>query len=91
MAISNLMLSEFVGSFILLSGILLTGNALYITAAFLAAITIAGLSGGHLNPAVSLVMAIKGAIPQASLLPYIVAQVGGSIAAYVIYNQIKVQ
>ena len=83
------MLSEFVGTFILLAAILVTGNAVYITAAFLGAITIAGLSGGHLNPVVSLVMALKGAIPTSAVVEYVVAQVGGALAALAVSNIIK--
>jgi aquaporin Z len=83
------MLSEFVGTFILLSGILLTGNAVYIAAAFLAAITIAGVSGGHINPVVSLIMALKGAITFKTMAEFIVAQVGGAVAASVVSKVMK--
>jgi glycerol uptake facilitator-like aquaporin len=37
------------------------------------------ISGAHFNPAVSLVMAFRGALPKATLAPYIVAQLLGAM------------
>jgi glycerol uptake facilitator-like aquaporin len=37
------------------------------------------LSGAHFNPAVSLVMALRGALPRSALLPYVVAQLLGAM------------
>ena len=37
------------------------------------------ISGAHLNPAVSLVMAARAAMPRTLLLPYIAAQLGGAL------------
>ena len=37
------------------------------------------LSGAHFNPAVSAVMAARGELPRATLLPYIAAQLGGAV------------
>jgi glycerol uptake facilitator-like aquaporin len=37
------------------------------------------VSGAHLNPAVSIVMAYRGDLPGRSLLPYIAAQLGGAV------------
>ena len=39
----------------------------------------APVSGAHFNPAVSLVMALRGALPVALLLPYIAAQLLGAV------------
>ncbi|MFF8592433.1 MIP/aquaporin family protein [Streptomyces sp. NPDC015220] len=36
-------------------------------------------SGGHLNPAVSLFMAVRGVLPVRDLFPYAAAQLGGSV------------
>jgi glycerol uptake facilitator-like aquaporin len=38
------------------------------------------VSGAHFNPAVSLVMAARGALPRKAVLPYIVVQLVGAIA-----------
>src|SRR5215471_4187131 len=37
------------------------------------------LSGAHFNPAVSLVMALRGALPRSMLLPYIIVQLLGAL------------
>jgi aquaporin Z len=42
------------------------------------------ISGGHFNPAVSIGLAVAGRFPKTELLSYILAQVGGAIAAAVI-------
>jgi aquaporin Z len=45
------------------------------------AYAVGGISGGHFNPAVSLGLAVAGKFPASSLVPYIVTQVVGAIAA----------
>jgi len=45
------------------------------------AYTVGGISGGHFNPAVTLGLTAGGRFPASSVLPYIVAQVVGAIAA----------
>lgn len=42
---------------------------------------IGGVSGGHMNPAVSLGLAVAGKFPAVQVLPYAVAQVAGATAA----------
>ena len=37
------------------------------------------LSGAHFNPAVSLVMAARGALPRSALLPYVAVQLAGAV------------
>ena len=37
------------------------------------------VSGAHFNPAVSLVLAVRGAMPRSLLAPYVVAQLGGAM------------
>ncbi len=61
--------------------IALLGNTLATGAVLVVLITVlAPLSGAHLNPAVSLVMALRRALPWKLLLPYAAAQVAGAIA-----------
>ncbi|MCJ8052379.1 aquaporin Z [Shinella curvata] len=43
--------------------------------------TIGGVSGGHMNPAVSVGLAVAGKFPAAQVLPYAAAQVAGALAA----------
>ncbi|NNU49572.1 aquaporin Z [Rhizobium sp. WYCCWR 11279] len=45
------------------------------------AYAVGGISGGHFNPAVSLGLTVAGRFPAARLVPYIVTQVVGAIAA----------
>ena len=83
-------LAEFLGTFILLLAILMTGQPLFIAAGFLMAITLAGgISGGHLNPAVSVAMVAKGDLAPGRLPVYIVAQVAGALAALAVFKQVK--
>ena len=59
-----------------------TGDALAIGAALAIVIAVIGnISGGHVNPAVTLAMFVKGALSRKDLLPYILAQVAGGFAA----------
>jgi glycerol uptake facilitator-like aquaporin len=62
----------------LLGNTIATGAILMVLIAILAPI-----SGAHVNPAVSLIFAIAGELPAASLLVYVVAQVAGGIAGTV--------
>ncbi|NEI08198.1 aquaporin Z (plasmid) [Rhizobium ruizarguesonis] len=45
------------------------------------AYAVGGISGGHFNPAVSLGLIVAGRFPAARLVPYVVVQVVGAIAA----------
>ena len=45
------------------------------------AYAVGGISGGHFNPAVSVGLTVAGKFPASSLVPYVVVQVIGAIAA----------
>lgn len=80
-------LVEFFGTFILLMSIFTTGNALVIGGTLALTIVLAGgISGGHMNPAVSVAMWLNGALSVAELLGYLVAQYAGGIAALYAYR-----
>ncbi len=83
-------LVEFVGTVFFLYVILATGNYLAIGAALAVAILVGGkISGGHFNPAVSVMMYAKGALKQKDLAPYIIAQVAGGLAALELFKNVK--
>jgi aquaporin Z len=80
-------LVEFLGTFFFLSVILATGQAIPIGLALMTAIYFGGhISGGHFNPAVTTMMAIKGTIGFDKFVGYIVAQILGGIVAFIFYN-----
>ena len=75
-------LVEFLGTTFFVYIILATGNPLAIGAALALVILLASsISGGHINPAVSIVMASAGKISTSDLIPYIMAQVFGGLVA----------
>lgn len=81
------LVAEFFGTFLLLMSIFVTGNALIIglTLAFNVWL-LGGISGSHVNPAVSLAMLIKGAITSTEFVSYTVFQLAGAVAAYYAYS-----
>lgn len=84
-------LAEFLGSVFFIYVILATGNPLAIGAALAISIILASnISGGHFNPAVSIVMASAGKISTTDLMPYIIAQILGGLVALEIYKRFKV-
>lgn len=87
-------LAEFAGTLFFVYVILATGNPLAIGAALALVILLASkVSGGHVNPAVSIVMASAGKISTSDLVPYCIAQILGGLVAlelYKRYNFVKV-
>tara|TARA_Y100000768_G_C23805336_1_gene599215 strand:- start:514 stop:783 length:270 start_codon:yes stop_codon:yes gene_type:complete len=86
----NKLLAEFLGTMFFLYVILATGDAVAIGLALMAVIFILGkTSGGHFNPAVSVMMAAAGKVSMKDLAPYIIAQVAGGLAALELYKRVK--
>lgn len=84
----NRYLVEFISTLFFVYVILATGNPLAIGAALALATTLAGpVSGGHLNPAVSVVMAAVGKLEVSELAGYVAAQVLGGLVALQIYKR----
>lgn len=85
-------LTELIGTFIFtfaVIGIVATpscgvaGAALGIGSALMVMVYASGhISGGHLNPSVSIAAYLRGALPLGDLGPYIVAQLVGALAAF---------
>jgi|UniRef100_A0A6C0C0X0 glycerol uptake facilitator-like aquaporin len=86
----NKFVAEFLGTMFFLFVILATGKALPIGAALAVAILLFGTySGGHFNPAVSVMMTAAGKLPSANLLPYVLAQVAGGLVALEVHKRVK--
>ncbi len=81
-------LVEFLATAFFVYVILATGNPLAIGAALALVILLAAnISGGHVNPAVSIVMASAGKLPVDDLLPYCLSQVFGALVALQVYKR----
>lgn len=79
---------EFIGTFIFLSVIIRSSNALYIGLS-LTLVTLLGrwISGGNYNPAVSYMMLLNDKLNLKTMVMYIVAQLLGATAAFLYYKR----
>jgi len=86
----NKYLVEFIGTMFFIYVILATGNPLAIGAALAIAITMAlKISGGNFNPAVTIALVMGKKMPLSDMIPYILAQVAGGLAALELYKRVK--
>ena len=86
----NAVLVEFVGSLLFMYVIILTGNAFAIGATLAFCIFLGGkISGGHFNPAVTVMMVMAKKTDANLLLPYVLAQVAGGLLALEIHKRVK--
>jgi aquaporin Z len=76
------LLTELIGTFVFLGVILSTGEAIPIGIALAAVILFGGkVSGGHFNPAVTVMMLANGGIEMTEAVGYVASQVVGGLAA----------
>lgn len=69
------------------TGVALLANTIATGAILVVLITVFGpISGAHFNPVVSLVMALRRALPWPRLAPYVAAQIIGSAAGAILAN-----
>ena len=81
---------EFLGATFFIYIILATGNPLAIGAALaLVIILTSSVSGGHINPAVTIAMAAAGKIQTSEVVPYCLAQILGGLVALEVYKRYK--
>ena len=79
----NKYLVEFLGTMFLMFVIFATGNWLAIGAALGVAVLLGGpVSGGAFNPAVAISLYSAGKIAKSDVLPYIIAEILGGLAAF---------
>jgi aquaporin Z len=80
---------EFLGTLLLVFVILATGNYLAIGAALALAVLLGGaISGGAFNPAVTLSLLAAGKLSASDVIPYIVVEIAGGLAAFQLYKMI---
>jgi aquaporin Z len=83
-------LVEFLGTLVFLYVIIATGNALFIGLTLALCIYLGGkISGGNFNPAVTLMLVLAKKQQMSTLLPYILAQIAGALAAIELYKRVK--
>ena len=84
-------LAEFTGTLFLAYVILTTGNPLAIGAALALGILLtSNLSGGHLNPAITIAMASLGKLDTKEIIPYILSQCFGALVAVELFRRYQV-
>ena len=82
-------LYEFIGSLFFIFVVLSTGNPLIVGLTYsLIKLILMNLSGGHINPIISITMAVSGKLPIEDVFPYCVVQIFGGLFAYEIFKRI---
>lgn len=80
-------LVEFLGTMFLMFVILATGNWIAIGSTLAIGILLGGpISGGAYNPAVAISLYASGKLPNSDLIPYIIVEILGSLAAFYAYT-----
>jgi len=84
-------LAEYVGAFFFILTIFASGGNPLVIGAALAIVVflIAGISGGHVNPAVSVSMFMNGSLKPVDLFSYVFAQLLGGVSAYFAYRAVS--
>ena len=78
---------EFLGTMFLMFVIFATGHWAAIGAALGIAVLLGGaISGGAFNPAVAISLYASGKLSQADLIPYIIVEILGALAAFYAYK-----
>ena len=78
---------EFLGTMLLVFTIFATGNWAAIGAALAVGVLLGGpISGGSFNPAVTISLYSAGKISQSDVMPYIIVEILGALAAFYAYH-----
>lgn len=86
----NPYISEFLGTMLLIFIILATnGNAIAIGITLaLIVMMIGNVSGGHVNPAVTIAMSLIGKLPMKEIVPYVLSQIAGGLVALEVHKRV---
>jgi aquaporin Z len=83
----NKYLVEFLGTMFLMFVIFATGNWVAIGSALAVAVLLGGpVSGGAFNPAVAISLYSAGKLAKSDLIPYIIVEILGGLAAFYVYS-----
>lgn len=83
----NKLFAEFTGTFFFCSVALLSGSPLSAGLALAVLVySLAYISGGHFNPAVSIAVWLRGQMDRTEMLKYLGVQFGGGVAAFLLYK-----
>lgn len=83
----NKYLVEFLGTMFLMFVIFATGNYLAIGAALAIGVLLGGpISSGAFNPAVTIALYAAGKLPKGDVIPYMIVQIMGALAALTVYK-----
>jgi len=84
----NKYLVEFLGTMFLMFVIFATGNWVAIGAALAVGVFLGGpISGGAYNPAVAVSLYAAGKLSKSDLIPYIIVEILGALAAFYAYKK----
>ncbi len=86
---TSILVAEFVGTFLLVGAVLMGANPGVVLA--LLVLLIGGISGAHVNPAVSAGMASVNKIKSETMIKFWVVQILGALLARVVYQYVKDQ
>jgi len=88
----NKYLVEFLGTMFLMYVILVTGHWGAIGAALAVAVLLGGaISGGAFNPAVAISLYSAGKIHKNDVLPYVIVEILGALAAFYVYKKFVIK
>jgi aquaporin Z len=83
--------AEYIGAFFFILSIFASGGNPFIIGAALAVVIflVGSISGGHVNPAVSLAMYMNGSLRPMDLFKYVAAQLLGGASAVYAYKMVR--
>ena len=83
----NKYLVEFLGTLFLMYVIFATGNWAAIGVGLAIPVLLGGpISGGAFNPAVAISLYAAGKLPKSDLIPYMIVEILGALAAFFLYK-----